>query len=124
MNFGKSSDMYVAFKQKKSEMYDSCFSYLFIEQLRNYAQHRDVPVHSFNVDRNGVQLLLDRDKLLKDQKIKKKEIISSNTYKYIDVLKHINTMFGCLLIIKDVLFSMLIDKEVDLVSFYEYQKYI
>lgn len=124
MNFGKDSALYVAFNQKKIEMYEHYFSYLFIEQIRNYTQHRDVPVHSINIDRAGVHLLLDREKLLEDKKIKKKEIIRENTGEYIDIMKHINIMFGCLLIIKDALFSLLLEQGIDLKAFYDFQQYV
>lgn len=33
-------------KQKKSQEYDSCLGYRVIEALRNYAQHRGLPVHN------------------------------------------------------------------------------
>lgn len=32
---------------KRSEAYDNCFEYRFMEALRNYTQHRGLPVHYF-----------------------------------------------------------------------------
>lgn len=39
------SDAVVAFKRFKSEIYDSTPGYRFIEALRNYSQHRELPLH-------------------------------------------------------------------------------
>lgn len=74
-----------SFKQFRSAIYDSVFEYRFIEKLRNYAQHKDLPIHSStyhnyvedpddieNSDKVSlVSLFVSHDELKKDEQFNK-----------------------------------------------------
>ena len=51
--FGKSSREFAKAKLITNKLYDEYFSYRFIEALRNYVQHKGLPVHTINY---GTQL--------------------------------------------------------------------
>ena len=72
------------FNKFKSDIYDNSSEYRFVEALRNYVQHKDVPkditYHNFyedteNIDKNDmvttISFFADRDKLKSDKKFKK-----------------------------------------------------
>jgi hypothetical protein len=73
------------FKKFRSAIYDSVFEYRFIEKLRNYSLHKDLPIHSstyhnYIEDPNDIEnsdkvslvsLFVSRDELKKDKKFEK-----------------------------------------------------
>ena len=42
--FGKDSEQYNKFKEIDGELYEAFFSYRFLKRLRNYVQHKDLPI--------------------------------------------------------------------------------
>ena len=81
--YGKGSDQYTKFKKALSQEYDSNFSYRLMEALRNYVQHRDLPVHILRkhnsivkreplfVRKNVIQVYAKVDYLRADSNFKK-----------------------------------------------------
>jgi hypothetical protein len=49
LKFGKESPELQAFREAQSEEYDAVFGYRFLCRLRNYAQHRSLPLHGSTV---------------------------------------------------------------------------
>lgn len=47
-NYGKNSDEAKEIRSKLSEFYDNEFVYRFMYELRNYSQHKEIPVHHIN----------------------------------------------------------------------------
>ena len=47
--YGEQSERYLHFKRICKELYDSNFSYRFLSKLRNYAQHCETPLGSFEL---------------------------------------------------------------------------
>jgi hypothetical protein len=66
------------FKAIRSSQYDSLFGYRFMEALRNYVQHRDMPVNGISGNmvnddrgiRHTTDVTIDTKRLLKDGKFK------------------------------------------------------
>ena len=67
-----------AFKAKRSEIYDSSFSYRLMESLRNYAQHEAIPLHGASFDSSWMPSEAERLHRLK---------FSVSTYIRLDVLR-------------------------------------
>jgi hypothetical protein len=81
-------EAYEKFSSFRSKIYDDSAEYRFIEALRNYVQHRNLPIetisyHNFIEDKDNhessdwvttTSLLADREKLKSDQKFKKKAL--------------------------------------------------
>lgn len=53
---GKNSGYYKAFKDAQSEEYDAHFSYRFFCRLRNYSQHREMPLGKLELTRNWLEV--------------------------------------------------------------------
>lgn len=125
--YGKDSDIYNEFKQLKSKMYDKHFSYRFIETLRNYSQHRALPITSLNFSSENhkkvVRVIIKKEKLLSDSKIsgKMKEDIRLNCSDEIDLLPHLSTMFGSIIMIHDEMMKSVI-KEDKCEAFFGFEK--
>ncbi len=71
--YGKNSDRYLNFKNECSSAYDNYFSYRFLEELRNYAQHCGMPVsalrfHTEDTDEgythDSLSVVIRRDEIL------------------------------------------------------------
>jgi len=76
--YGHDSEMAAYFKTITNQKYDESFSYRFIDQLRNYAQHCGEPISTINTslteqDEIEVHVYLNRDLFILDfPKLKKK----------------------------------------------------
>ncbi len=80
-----SHDQFKSFTKFRSNIYDSTYEYKFVEALRNYVQHRELPVHNVTYhnyveDSNNIEtsdkvtslsLTAARQKLKEDKKFKK-----------------------------------------------------
>jgi hypothetical protein len=47
---GKDSEQFQAFKKATAEAYDSSFAYRFLYKLRNYVQHRGMPIGKMSIN--------------------------------------------------------------------------
>lgn len=117
MEYGKDTEVYNKFEQLKNEMYDKYFSYRFIETLRNYSQHRALPITSLQFTsvnhKKIVMMIIKKEELLSDSKIKgkKREDIVLNCSDEIDLLPHLSTMFGSLMMIHDEMMKNVIQED-------------
>ena len=107
-DFGKASELVASFRQHCSNEYDNNFSYRFVYQLRNYAQHKGLVVNSINFGRHldeenrhqvrhHFKIYINRKDLLEDKKFKKDlkaELI--NFPEKIDVMEHFSKWMSSL----------------------------
>jgi|GEM_PF-508488 len=63
------------FRNATSEAYDNEFAYRFLEAMRNYAQHRGLPLHGTSYDTSWVG---DRTKLQDDENAKLRHSVSAS----------------------------------------------
>ncbi len=100
-DFGNKSEMPANFEQYCSNEYDTNFSYRFINQLRNYAQHKGLVVSLVDFNKhldkkdnrtvkNNLRIYTNRRELLDDKKFKKEvkaELV--NQPDQIDLMEHL-----------------------------------
>lgn len=96
-----SEELYRSYSDLRSKIYEDSIGYRFIEALRNYSQHTDLPFHTttyhnFLEDKNNpkstnhvtaISLYAIKEKLLKDKKFKK-EVLNDHPEK-IDIILNI-----------------------------------
>ena len=115
--FGKESHIYDVFRKQKSKCFDANFSYRFVEQLRNYCQHRTTPIHTINADmENGqkqVRLLAHTSILLGDKKFRTTHLgnLQNDYPEDIELLYHFKVMYGCLKNINHTIFMQVYDPQ-------------
>ena len=125
--YGKESDILLEFEKQKSKAYDGNFSYRFIDTLRNFVQHRALPLSELKLSsengRKTLKLIIKKCDLMDDKKIplKKKNDIDANCSDEIELTPHLTTMFGCLMIIHDQMLRMAIDSK-QIEDFFMYEK--
>jgi hypothetical protein len=72
--FGENSERYTRFEDLTHKLYDSCFSYRFLYEFRNFVQHCGLPLDSFDHTRTYNSRVLSatvsRSRLLQDFKWK------------------------------------------------------
>lgn len=126
--YGKESAVFKNFKIYKSKAFDNNKSYRFIEALRNYVQHRGFPIDKIRIDlnenKNSIKLVLMKTSLIDNGKLspKNKDYINNNFEDEIDIVPHLNIMYGALLLIHDrILFSIYSDYKIK--EFFNYSKY-
>jgi len=106
--YGEDSQNWDRFKQYCSDAYDGCFSYRFLYNLRNYAQHCGLPINRINFNTRPkednpqepcytLSVGTSRDELLRgfDWKRPLREEIAGLP-PIIDINPHINAMTDCL----------------------------
>jgi hypothetical protein len=133
--YGKESLIFEDFKKLKSQAFDSNKSYRFIEALRNYSQHRSVPISSIGFKllegskivevlfRKDILLSLPKDKLSK----KKKGALDYDFNDNIDVASNLTTMFGQLMQIHARIVAQCYNQECEkgtITAFLEYKKHL
>jgi hypothetical protein len=90
-------NFYKLFEDRKKFHWDNNFSYRFFDQLRNYVQHRDLPVLLKvrvlpQSQQRHLSIFLGRDELLKDDKFRKKFKVGEevkNASELIDLIENI-----------------------------------
>lgn len=88
--YGKGSPEVIRFKQATKKEYDGVFAYRFIYELRNYTQHCEMPISSFNAkisknEQRSLEIFLNRDKLLNG--FEWKTIVRNELEKYPDKIE-------------------------------------
>jgi hypothetical protein len=89
MEFGKDGPQYISWNNLRKELHSDSFSYRFLYGLRNYSQHKNIPLSGIDVDLNDI--LTDNPIVESALYINKNELLNSG-YKWKDELKsEINT---------------------------------
>lgn len=92
--YGKKSDEYQLFQESRHCEYDSNLAYRVMEELRNYIQHNNLPIHKLLYSRrnkdnkllNSTAIYMEVDKLKSDNKIKKQVLLELETKDdYVDI---------------------------------------
>lgn len=108
--YGKESNVYNTFEKEKRNAHSQNESYKFIEEVRNYTQHRAFPECNLvtkSIDgKNHKLIMLSKHVLLKDKKFRSNRIPTEYVDKDdIDIVKHFIIMFGCLAMIHNIVIN-------------------
>ncbi|MCU4797361.1 hypothetical protein OB971_20075 [Bacillus cereus] len=108
--YGKKSAEFGAFKKATAVEFDGHFSYRFIYELRNYTLHCDMPVSNVaskidEHDNHIVDIMINRDRLLKTYKWPKKVGLESMTENF-DIREQMKEALECLVRIHQIAINL------------------